>query len=445
MSKLCKKTVSILLAALLVVSLFAAVPMTAGATVYYSYEDILFSSLCEGDYITVGVGTVYDQNNEYTVVLKGGTYAQYDLDNKVYVPCDTDLTIENGSCRILTEASFESVYLYSNSNYYSSYINGAKANAFYVESISGTTITFAGTDYAFANESEYFNGHSITVGGEIGVNFFVDMTPEEAQNATVSLSWMKDGREKTSSVDMSKATLTDNGYVATCQVSASDMTAAITATLTIGNDKVDTDTYTVKEYADYILAHTDVAEYAKAEPLVKAMLNYGAAAQAYFDRNTENLANAGLSTGDQIINSVTAGMINKPYDSTKTNLPDGVEFKKVTLSLMSETTLSLYFESGAKLSFSCEGMTVDPDTVDNYQVARIRNIAAKNLGDDFTLTVTAGEDSGSVTYSPMTYCYNVLDKNADSLDLEIMKLQVAVMTLYWYWQEAAAYFAPDPA
>ena len=69
-------------------------------------------------------------------------------------------------------------------------------------------------------------------------------------------------------------------------------------------------------------------------------------------------------------------------------------------------------------------------------IARIRGIAAWNLGDDFTLNVSDGTTDGSVTYTPTTYCYNVLTKGTDDANLTAM-----VKALYHYRKAAEAYAA----
>ena len=169
---------------------------------------------------------------------------------------------------------------------------------------------------------------------------------------------------------------------------------------------------------------------ADAVPLVKAMLNYGAYAQIYFDKNPDDPANASLSEEEKALGDVT---ITAPESAI--DLPDGVIFEGATLSLRSETTLSLYFTSSVDLSFSCKGRTVEESVSGSYQIARIRDIPAKQLLNSFTLQISAGEASGSVTYSPMNYCYNALDGGTDNENL----INV-VKALYLYAQTANAYF-----
>ena len=109
-----------------------------------------------------------------------------------------------------------------------------------------------------------------------------------------------------------------------------------------------------------------------------------------------------------------------------------------TLSLKSETTLSLYFESDKTLTFECEGKIVETVSNGKYQVARIRGIVAKELQNNFTLTVKEGDTVlGTMVYSPMTYCYNVL-----SDETRPEALQNVCKAFFLYAKAADTYF-PD--
>ena len=106
-----------------------------------------------------------------------------------------------------------------------------------------------------------------------------------------------------------------------------------------------------------------------------------------------------------------------------------------TLSLKSKTTLSLYFRSGQNLTFSCTGRPLETVNEDGYQIVRIRNIEAKNLSNSFEVNITAGDAQGSVSYSPMNYCYMALKS-----DTATDALKDVVRALYNYWVAAEAYF-----
>ena len=294
--------------------------------------------------------------------------------------------------------------------------------------LQGTTLTpFEGTGVRLI-------GHSISLDGDIGVNFYMELSDDIiAHQDTAYVRFTGGTSEQTMLVSDAKIKTQNNRnyYAFKCSVAAKEMTSKIKAQL-IDGEKIGAEyTYSVKEYADYLFEHADEREdLAKAVPLVKAMLNYGAYAQIYFDKNPDDPANASLSEKEKALGDVT---ITAPESAI--DLPDGVIFEGATLSLRSETTLSLYFTSGVDLSFSCEGRTVEEAASGSYRIARIRDIPAKQLLNSFTLQVSAGEASGSVTYSPVNYCYRALDGGTDNENL----INV-VKALYLYAQTANAYF-----
>ena len=157
------------------------------------------------------------------------------------------------------------------------------------------------------------------------------------------------------------------------------------------------------------------------------MLRYGAYAKEYFDKT-----NTLPDLGDVNIDSKFA-----TYTSTVSDdLFDGA-----TLSLKSQTTLSLYFTDTDELTFTCVDKDGDErilETVRNggTQIARIRNIAASELKDSFTVTVKKGETVlGAITYSPMNYCYKALNGSTENENLIN-----AVKALVAYSDAANEYF-----
>ena len=281
---------------------------------------------------------------------------------------------------------------------------------------------------------------ALDLGGEIGVEFFTEAEWESAYFDTMYMHFTVGTSDDFRTLDIrfssgKERVINGKSYIVfVCPVSASEMTAPIRARII---DEATQSTgpvteYSVKGYANTIFSSE---EYADAQDLIKAMLNYGAYSQRYFGINTGNLANVGHAYSSERLSDITAETINKPYDPSKTDLPEGVTFESVTLSLKAETTLSLYFRSDEKLTFSCTGRTVDYETDGKgLQVARIRDIPPAELGWDFILTVTtAGGASGTVGYSPMTYCYNALNRNKSA------ELQNVCKALYLYSVEAAKY------
>ena len=287
-------------------------------------------------------------------------------------------------------------------------------------------------------------GHSISLSGDIGVNFYMELSNDTAYSETAYMHFtIPTGDTVTESdVYVKDARKESSGgkeyYVFKCCVAAKEMTSEIKAQIIDGDRSGEEYTYSVKEYADYLLAHTgENDEWDKAVPLVRAMLNYGAYSQAYFDKNPDKPANAGLTDEQKALGEISIDVA----DPVVKDLPEGTTFEGSTLSLKSVTTLSLYFKSSETLKFDCGGYTVETVQSGGYQVARIRGIEARFIGE--AVTLKAG-DSGSVTYSPLNYCKNVLTLSTSTEDEakneQTQKLQNAVKALYLYWQAACDYF-----
>ena len=299
--------------------------------------------------------------------------------------------------------------------------------------IDGKSYTDSVTDYA-DDLGVRVIGHSISLEGDIGVNFYMELSDAVADSDTAYMHFTipKKGEPDTKDIMVSDARKVESGdktyYVFKCQVAAKEMTSDIKAQIIDGDRKGMEYTYSVKDYADYLLAHTDEREdLAKAAPLVKALLNYGAYTQIYFDKNPDKLANVGLTEEEKALGEVSITVAD--YDVS--GLPAGVTFAGATLSLKSETTLSLYFKSDDDLEFSCGDYFVQDVPNGEYQVARIRGIKATDIGDVFTLNVSGA----IVKYSPLNYIKNALDGGTDDVNL-----QNAVKALYLYWDAANMHF-----
>ncbi|MCQ2491083.1 MAG: hypothetical protein MJ079_05765 [Ruminococcus sp.] len=271
------------------------------------------------------------------------------------------------------------------------------------------------------------SGVSLSLDGSIGVNFYMQLAEEVLEDETAYMLFTLPNGEA-SEIKVSKAeTKTVGGvtyYGFKCNVAATEMTDTIKAQIITVNGNGTEYSYTVKEYADYLLAHTEGnAEYAKAEELVKAMLNYGAYAQKFKEHNTDNLP-------------------CEPMDMTTYNIKahsftaapsDNVEFKGANLSMLSNTTLRLFFEiddeTGVTMSYGSEKLETGKNN--GLYFAEIKNIAPLNLDNDFTVLTS---DGSMVTYSPLTYCYQVSQESNDAALVELVK------AIALYNDAAKAYF-----
>ncbi len=295
-------------------------------------------------------------------------------------------------------------------------------------------------------------GHSLSLDGDIGVNFYMDLDDSVKNSETAKMIFTVPNGSKTETQelfvkDVLDKTATVDGttyYQFKCKVSAKDMASAITAQIVDGETKGTKYTYSVREYAKYILDNSNDYSF-EIVNLVKAMLNYGSAAQEYFGVGS-TFANDGLNTNYDAVDEVSAGNIDKPYDLDiyGRSLPEGVTFEGVTLSLKSETTISLYFKSENEMTFvvcanfqTSSNYDADVERTGDYWVFRIRGISAAELDSTIALHfgVPAIDNGGYVEYYPLTYCYNVLDRNEGS-----DALKKVCKALYLYNRAANSYF-----
>lgn len=279
-------------------------------------------------------------------------------------------------------------------------------------------------------------GNSISLDGDIGINFYMELSGDIAKSDTAHMHFTipSEDDETTADVFVKDAKSVESGgktyYIFKCQVSSKEMTSRIRTQIIDGKITGTEYTYSVKEYADYLIAHAgEKAEWTAAVPIVKAMLNYGGYSQLYFNSNTKNLANADLTAQEKALGDPEITIA----DPTVANLPDGVSFVGSTLSLKSETTLSLYFKGSESLTFSCEDYTIESSAADGYQVARIRGIKANDIGKILTVKVNGNK---VITYSALNYCKIMLNSNnADD------SLKDVIKALYYFWDAANKYFS----
>ncbi len=309
------------------------------------------------------------------------------------------------------------IEFYDSSNHEHSYTNGKCVCGEYADGMSAVV------------------GHSLTLDGNIGVNFFIEMSDDIGEDAYIEFT-LSD--ETILTVPVSSAGVeVQNGISCrrfTCEVAAKEMTGNITAQLIDGERQGTVFSYSVKQYAD-IITNDDSDKYVAAKALVQAMLNYGAYAQQYFGHNTTDMA-ADLTD----VSAVTAETLKSFAKDTYSN--DSVSLKVANLTLESETTLTLGFTLGTdvsvdNLTFRMGEEVVQPIDKGGYVCVVIDGIAADNLDNDYVVTVDDGKDVLTVTYNPMTYCYNVL--KSDNSDKVTDDLKNVVRALYLYNQAANAY------
>ena len=277
-------------------------------------------------------------------------------------------------------------------------------------------------------------GYNLSLAGDIGVNFWMKLDAECAADYNYMLFTVNGETQK---VKVSEATAASNSeyLVFTCGVTAKEMTDTITAQfyLADGTAVGSTYSYTVREYANYILTHDSYAQ--KAKDVAKAMLNYGACSQKYFNYHTDSLANSVLPENERFnqISSPDAIGIKTPGEGCLTPV-------KVSLSLKSTVTLKLYFnsEDAEGKIFKSNGKTLETVKSGGYTVVIIDNISASHIHSGVGFDVYENDAKiGNVVYSPAKYIKIVLSMPTDNVITDDLKL--AVSSLYNFNQALQIY------
>lgn len=293
-------------------------------------------------------------------------------------------------------------------------------------------------------------GNSLSLNGNIGVNFYMELDDGVlADSGAYLLFTYANGTTKKvlvqeARVDMQTAA-GKTYYVFPCEVAAKEMTDTILAQMHLSDGRTGKRyAYTVKQYADYLLEHTEEQPaYEKAAPLVRAMLNYGAYAQLNFQHSLTTLANANFSESEKSVEQVTAQTL-AAYRNQTVQQSDFVKLEGASLSLDSQTTLRLYFSCQGDaaiedLRFFWGEQALTPQKSGNFYCVELSDIAAKNLGTAYTVRVTCGEALLDVQYSAMAYGYHVLQRDVSATRTQALKDTIAAM--YLYYQAAKDYFA----
>lgn len=257
-------------------------------------------------------------------------------------------------------------------------------------------------------------GHSISLNGDIGINYYIDVPNKDIENSkvTVNFTWTVDGEEKSYSVILTQEDKTDYGYKATCPVAVAEMTYDVTAIVTIdGVLQSIPDTYSAQKYAKVILNNENnfrekyiVAEngqgrngeqrYNDLVTLVKTMLDYGTKAQVVFDRDIEHLANEGTDYFNDESYPISTDMITVTEENMDMDLSAyGLRYKGSTVVYLSETSIRHYYyvddwDSFNKIkdSITFDGVAVTYTEKDDAIYFEKKGVSASNLDTPYTMT-----------------------------------------------------------
>ena len=286
-----------------------------------------------------------------------------------------------------------------------------------------------------------YDGYTLTLGDEIGVNFYMNI-PEEARTGNAYMEFSVSGRNgRATETKLSDITAEEDGrYKFTCRVNAIQMAETITAVFHYGENKTVKSTYSVKQYVETILADNKQPEYVK--NLVKALADYGYYAQRCLSETRGWTLDQDYAQMLHYSDSPDTSVDLSKYAYLSDGEIPGITDVTKSLSLDSKTAINLFFAFDDRLTQApsvvvknAEGNAVDYELtlVNNGRRYRltIPEIYAHKLGEVYTITVN---DTMTIRTSALSYAYAVLQSEQMT---DAAKKAVAAM--YQYYQAAVSY------
>lgn len=239
---------------------------------------------------------------------------------------------------------------------------------------------------------------------------------------------------------------TDGLYVFSCGIAAKQMADKVNARIVSNGVKGEVHTYSVTDYAESVINAASGVYSDKAVNAVKAMLNYGTAAQQYFGYNTDNPANSIMTDDDKNMdmvgfNTYTGKLVNA--DSVS-----GISYYGSSLVLESDTILRNYFELSdgynidnytfyVKDKDGNKNIIVPQKTDASLYYIDISNVKAYELADNVNIYVQKNGDSEDkimmLEYGAYVYARYV-DKYLDNIALKNL-----MTAMYHYCNAAIEY------
>jgi len=314
---------------------------------------------------------------------------------------------------------------------------------------------------ALSDADASFVGSSLSLDGSIGLNLYVKLSSALASDSTTLVSIVdKNGNVLSSLKPVNATPESDGTYKVGVSVPAKEMTDAYTLKVTSGGKTYIEDKYSVKDYADFIIANENKDYmYRAAAPVMRAMLNYGGYAQKYFDYRTTDLANAGLYTSsNDPVNSVSITLddvvMQHFSDDFSTKKNSGLGYVGASFVCNSEMGVNFYFTprvqdstisqilAGMNKATTLDGTAVTSNVSDSEKnglyVRKISNIAPADLDKEIVVTLTNKSNQNDLIklyYTPTYYLW----KASTGSDEKLADLSKAI---YLYHKAAKTFFEP---
>ena len=297
-------------------------------------------------------------------------------------------------------------------------------------------------EYASKSPEVSLYGRSITLKDNIDVNYYMEMSDSVFEHDAYLEFKIGGQTYKLNASDA--AEVNENGktlYKFSCPVNAAQMSDTIETRIVIDNKTEEEYSYSVKEYATELLSKSN--EYPEETiKLVKALLNYGTAAQNFFKYNADKPANAILSDTDKIVAVADFAAYKAVIKTDSANSQsNGLTYYGSSLICKSEMTVRHYFmvNEGCDINnykfsyvnvYGNEVSLTPKKASDGVYCVDINGIMARNLNSNYACKVT-GKNKACIfelDYGPFSYSQKVINSGNSSTELKNL-----VNALYWYW------------
>ena len=252
--------------------------------------------------------------------------------------------------------------------------------------------------------------------------------PESYRSAKAYLTFLGQKTEYT----IEDMTQDENGlYDMSVSVNVAEMTENIDLLVKyMGLDAME-ETYSVAEYLKALIGGNYTYE---TKFLAAELLNFGAAAQTYFNYNTGNLANVGYEMDP--MNAVPEAMPS----AAVTGGVDGIYFYGTTVRFLTKTAVRFYFKADSVdgMTFTVNGAPAEVNSNANGYFVEVGGLNPQDMETEINVSVTKGADTLSVDYAPISYFIRTYNNTNDA------NLKNLAATAYSYFVGAKNFVGVTP-
>lgn len=319
-----------------------------------------------------------------------------------------------------------------------------------VYSDGNTMVTFSSvvfhvdTSRSFEIQNEFITlsadlkGYQIKLNDQIGFSFYMDIRNDPqvltGSYLTIDIPGEETITEEITS-DRKEMVGSSEYYKFDCYVPARQMADDIRVQVHFSDGTVGKEyTVSVRDYCMTII-NDNQNRYAEYVPLAKALLNYGSAAQIYFDYNcgsTSDLANGKMDYKDREMGIPVVDTTRYRYETT---IPadSQINFAGVSLTFGSRSTMRLYFSGVSVNEVFCDSpdaskaMSADGE----YVIVTVPVTKLKDIVRNYKVSFYSADSSTYITYRPYNYVVNILN-NSTNFETPMYDL---VRGYYYYIEE----------